>query len=148
MKPAFVPAAVFAFAWPLLLVAGPGCPIRLPPPAPAPAMSATATLTSPAARASSGSVPAAVSATSVPPLPELSETIARPAPATSPPRARAERHRQAGHESAAAAGRGNPLLSAQGGRRRSLPVIVLLLVVLAPCTAAAITRYARNRLGQ
>lgn len=127
MKAPLVPTVTLAIVWPLLLIVGPKHWCTVPLPSPSPVISMHAPKPVPA----------------VAPIP-----MAAPAPMPTPtpkPHPRPKRHPQTVRVVKPFLGRGNLLVPTQGGRRKTLPLAILLVVVLAPCAAAAVTRYGRNR---
>ena len=129
MKARLVPAVTLAIVGPLLLIMGPKHWCTVPLPTPSPIVTTHAPKPVPA----------------VAPVPATVPSPA-PTPAVTPkPDPRPKRHPQTVRVVKLFPGRGNLLVPTQGGRRKALPLVILLVVVLAPCAAAAVTRYGRNR---
>ncbi|HWG00339.1 MAG TPA: hypothetical protein VG164_00635 [Trebonia sp.] len=120
MKRLIPAVATLAVAEPLLLLGtvGPGCPLPLPSPAPA----RTAT--------------AAVAPVVKPPPP------ARPAP---PPVVKPEPPRRPRPVPRPAPVHAGMMIAPAAGRRQGLPLVILVVVVLVPCVAAAVVRFAKAR---
>ncbi|HSZ40991.1 MAG TPA: hypothetical protein VK817_13645 [Trebonia sp.] len=133
---ALAPTAVLVVAWPLLLASGPGrwCPTR---PSPSPSPAATRIL----ARAKAPTPPAPKTVAVLPPPASPSDSPPPPSVAPRPP----VRRQAARTAPVSFVARGNLVPPTPSSQHKSLPLVLLVVVVLAPCVAAAVTRYVKTR---
>jgi hypothetical protein len=131
---ALAPTAVLVVAWPLLLASGPGrwCPTRQSP-SPSPA----ATRTVAPSRAPVPPTPKPAAVLPPPPSPSYSPPPVAPRPPVKP--------HPAPTAPVSFVARGNLVPPTPSSQHKSLPLVLLVVVVLAPCVAAAVTRYVKTR---
>jgi len=135
------PTAVLVVAWPLLLASGPGrwCPTK---PSPSPSPSVTKTVAPKPTTPPPAPKPAAV----LPPPP--SPSYSPPPPKVVPPpvkRHPAPKPKPKPKPTVAFVARGDLVPPTPSSQHKNLPLLLLVIVVLAPCVAAAVTRYVKLR---